>query len=450
MTSREAVSVVPSVRAQERELYPRDILAQLLPWLGKRQNLFVAGPRQAGKTSLLFLVMDHLRAQGVPDERIRYLDLEFPELRGTLDEGFGTLLSYLERSGFKAESPAFLLLDEVHLLQEPSNLLKLLADHAPQIQVIFTGSSSLQIRQKFTDSMAGRQVTFELLSLSFREFLEFTQRDVLAELHRKEALSRYLEKPQRRGENLDPVHRAAMNEAFEEYCRFGGYPAVALAETSRADRRLLESLVDVYVRRDLRDLMLVENPAGMLRLLRHLSAITAQLLNQSSVSNTVNLSRPTVSKYLFSLEQTFIVRTLSPYFTNRVTEQTKMPKVHFLDPGLRNHLLADDRPLDLRPDMGALVETFVFDQLIREAPEARLHFWRTKAGAEVDFVLIRDGLPIPIEVKFQRMKQPEVSAGLRSCIAALKPDQAYVLTRDFHGKVEHDACVVRFLPVWLA
>ena len=158
--------------------------------------------------------MDHLRAQGVPDERIRYLDLEFPELRGTLDEGFGTLLSYLERSGFKAEAPAYLLLDEVHLLKDPSNLLKLLADHAPQIQVIFTGSSSLQIRQKFTDSMAGRQVTFELLSLSFREFLEFTNRDVLADFHRKEALSWYLEKPQRCGENLDPVHRAAMNEAF--------------------------------------------------------------------------------------------------------------------------------------------------------------------------------------------------------------------------------------------
>ena len=138
-----------------------------------------------------------------------------------------------------------------------------------------------------------------------------------------------------------------------------------------------------------------------------------------------------------------------PFFSNRQKELTKNPKIYFIDLGFRNYLMENFNNLSQRADAGAIIENAVFIKLneIFEGIE-KINFWRTKKGAEVDFVIHRKGSIIPIEVKYSRYDKEKISRSLSSFINSYKPEYAVVFTKDFWGKMKKNKTKILFIPVY--
>lgn len=205
-----------------------------------------------------------------------------------------------------------------------------------------------------------------------------------------------------------------------------------------------------YVRKDIKDLMRIDNIAAFNKLIKILALQISNLVNNSELAVNLQLSRITLERYLFLLENTFIIKLVQPYFSNKRKEIVKMPKLFFLDTGLRNVAMNNFDPPEVRVDKGQLIENVIFSTLFKNTPLLEtIHFWRTKAGNEVDFVLVQNEI-IPIEVKYRPFPKPAIPSGLRSFLQQYSAKQVFVLTQNYYGTISLNYHEIIFLPVWLA
>lgn len=154
-----------------------------------------------------------------------------------------------------------------------------------------------------------------------------------------------------------------------------------------------------------------------------------------------------LTKVLDILEQTCVIRRVSPYHKNLLTELKKAQKFYFADPGLRNALMDDFNAVEKRADAGALMENFVLNELSRYT---RLGFWRATSKAEVDFVSHGAGSVVTIEVKFRRFLEPEVGRSLYSFLGQYAPDDSTIITKGFWGEKRVGKTKVFFMPLCYA
>ncbi|MDP1808167.1 MAG: ATP-binding protein [Actinomycetota bacterium] len=417
---------------EQKQLIPRAVLKRILKWVDATQLVALVGSRQVGKTSILRLIIDHLVDSGVDERDIFYFDLEDLDYLDLLNGGVEPLLAYV-RAQAGAPTKKYVLIDEIQYLDNPSNLLKRLVDHHSQeLKLFVTGSSALNIQKKFKDSLAGRKVTFEVYPLSFSEYLLFKKETKLLEI-----LSGFQSfKPA----NIPGLWHRQLARHYEDYLVYGGYPGVTLVADPDMKRQLLNDIHISYVRKDVQALFSLENITAFNKLIKLLALRIGNLVNVQEISAALSISRPTVEKYMAVLRDTYICQFITPFFSNKNKEIIKMSKVYFYDTGLRNRIINDfKRPGD-RVDGGALIENAVFMNLLYvvENKEA-IKFWRTKQGAEVDFVL--DGEVITaIEIKSGSLDK--TPAGLKSFAADYQIKNALVLNQDVVRKRGH----MTFLP----
>lgn len=423
-------------------LFDREIISSIWEWMDDPRIIILVGSRQVGKTSILYLLIRRLINSGVDPKSIFYFDLEDFEILSLFNSGVRNFLRYLEIQGMNPKGKNYVFVDEIQYMENPSNFLKLMADHHKYLKLICSGSSSLEIRRKFTDSLAGRKIVFEIPTLTFREYLLFKGEGTLSRL-----LQDYpFDNP---GEPLLDIHRSQLQAHYEQYVIYGGYPAVVLESERGRKLRLLREIYESYVRKDINQLFTVENLMAFNDLVKLLALQIGNLVNLHEMTAGLSISRPTVERYLFVLESTFILRRIPPFFVNKRKEIVKMPKVYYHDTGMRNQVIRSFQPLLSRPDTGALVENAVFKSLaVRLSPIEELKFWRTKNGMEVDFIVEGEEL-VPIEVKYTAMDRPGVPSGIRSFIRDYAPSRAIVVTGDYAGKVEVSGCEVIFTPAYL-
>ncbi|MBW2107571.1 MAG: ATP-binding protein [Deltaproteobacteria bacterium] len=438
-----------------KHLLSRDMFQAVVPFLDTENIILLSGARQTGKTSLLYLLIQHLLSKGVSPAQIVYFDLEnihdFSMLNGLND--FNDFLQVLEGQGADCGKRVFVFVDEIQHLSRPSSFLKYLHDHyKPALKFIVTGSSSLEIKKKFTDRLTGRIYRFVVSPLSFREFLAFKNEKNLVEalegfrfLFRSEPAS--LKKA---FATIRPAQTRRLFDLVNEYLTFGGYPGVTLQMATKIRQRDLQEIYSLYVRRDIKDLGNITDVAGYNRLVSLLSLQIGNLVKEQELSVSSGLSRPTVKKYLFLLENTYILTLVFPFFTNKRVEMVKTPKVYFEDIGLRNAVSNNFHPLNQRPDNGAMLENFVFSELSRQGEGSRqIRFWRSQAKSEVDFVWQEDAQDIcPIEVKLSHRRGQPVPSGLRSFVDRYHPSRAFIVhLGEFHHFrfKETDVCA---MPAW--
>jgi len=423
-------------------LYDREIVRSIWEWMDDHRVIILVGSRQVGKTSILYLLIRRLIEDGVDPKSIFYFDLEDFEILNLFNGGVRDFLRYLEVQGMNPEGRSYVFVDEIQYMENPSSFLKLMADHHRYLKLICSGSSTLEIRRKFTDSLAGRKVVFEIPTLTFREYLLFKGEETLLRLLWDYPFDGS-------GESPPDIHRSQLQAHYEQYIIYGGYPAVVLESERERKLRLLRDIYESYVRKDINQLFTVENLTAFNDLVKLLALQIGNLVNLQDLTAGLSISRPTVERYLSVLENTFILRRISPFFANKRKEIVKMPKVYYHDTGMRNQVIRNFQPLLSRPDMGALVENGVFKSLsVRLSPVEEMKFWRTKSGMEVDFVVEGEEL-VPIEVKYTAMDRPRVPSGIRSFIRDYAPSRAVVVTRDYMGKVEVNGCEVIFIPAYL-
>jgi predicted AAA+ superfamily ATPase len=296
----------------------------------------------------------------------------------------------LDPAAFRTQhKKLFVLIDEIQYLDNPSSFLKLVGDHHREIKLIVSGASSFEIKKKFSDSLAGRTVNFEIYPLSFREFLAF---------------NKYLFIPQKK---LTSKKITELKSLFEKFVLYGGYPKIVLAGNIERKEKYLQQIIDTYIKKDIRDLAEIKDVGKFNRLLEALAAQSGRLLNVIELSNTCNLAKQTVETYLFLLEQTYIIKLVRPFYKNLRSELSKTPKIFFLDTGLLQMLWLKALPREI---LGPVFETSIFAELVKAYGRENINYWRTTDKKEIDFILRKGQIPLPIEVKlnFAHFQKPPI------------------------------------------
>jgi len=438
----------------KRKLLPRADLPSLIEDSESAEILLLLGSRQSGKTSLMLLLLNYfLQEKKVPPEQVFFFDLEdinrVKELNSYSETGFDNFSEYLKEKGANLSQKIFIFIDEIQYLKHPSSFLKYLFDHY-RFKFIVSGSSSLEIRKKFTDRLTGRAHRYQVRPLSFTEYLAFTKHNLLADKKKNVSLIGHFERGERlRGENFR-FHATELTQLFEDFVLFGGYPRAALAETEGERYKILGDIYNLYVRKDIKDLARIDDPEAFNKLVTLLGLQVGSLVNEDSLSTETQTTRMTLRRYLFLLENTFVVKLISPYFRNPRKEIVKMPKVFFEDTGLRNFTINNFSPLNQRTDSGSLVENAAYNQLAKSLSFYKeMHFWRTKHGSEVDFVIEQEPEgPVPIEIKYQTFSKPQIPSGLRAFVKDYQPQKGFVVTKEFWATQKLGKTEIFWLPAW--
>ncbi len=437
------------------KLLSRDILPNIIPFLEPDNIVLLTGSRQTGKTSLLYLLIKCLWNKGVSLTQTVYFDLEniydFSLLQNLKD--FNDFWQILKNKGINQKERVFVFIDEIQHLSNPSSFLKYLHDHyKPKIKFIITGSSSLEIKKKFTDRLTGRVYRFVVKPLNFREFLEFKGKKELAKELSLFNLHFWISAkyPEEDFKKIIPNHRHELDILMREYLLFGGYPAVSLKQNPLIRQKELQEIYSLYIRRDIKDIGEIEDVSGYNNLVSLLCFQIGNLVQDQELALSSGLSRPTVKKYIFLLENTYVLKLVLPFFTNKRTEITKTPKVYFEDVGLRNGAINNFSPLAQRADSGAILENFVFSQLSKEDELfQKIRFWRSQAKNEVDFIWqenIKE--PYPIEVKLNYLSKQTLPSGLKSFINLYQPTKGFIIHLGEFNLLSFKKTKIYLIPAW--
>jgi predicted AAA+ superfamily ATPase len=264
-----------------------------------------------------------------------------------------------------------LVLDEIHRLDNPSALLKIAADHYPQVRILATGSSTLGASTKFRDTLAGRKAEIWLTPMVSADLLAFG--------------------------NTDIRHRFL----------HGGLPPFFLADT--LPERDFQEWMDAYWAKDIQELFRLERRSSFQKFAELVLAQSGGIFEATRFARPCEVSRATISNYLAVLEATFVAHVIRPYSSHRSTEIIAAPKVYGFDTGFVCYHRGWST---LRSeDLGQLWEHFVLNEMMAHLQSRDICYWRDKRGHEVDFILARRGAdPIAIECKWSA--EHEIPASL--------------------------------------
>lgn len=353
----------------------RKIVARIRQRMDLDELVLLTGARQTGKTTAIRQIMGHLTEQGLD---AYYLTLEDPEYLRILNGHPDNIWQLVPRND---KARIYVLIDEIQYLDNPTNFLKYHYDlNRRQLKLIVTGSSGFYLDKRFNDSLAGRKKLYTLPTLSFEEFLEFKQRPDLA------ALIAALDRARPDLSGIPLIRRREILALSNEYLTYGGYPAVVLAPTTAVKQELLFELFSSYLKRDFSESG-IANASGIYHLLKLLAYQTGSEVNKSRLATEVGVNRISLDNMLYVLQKTFHVELVNPFFSGHPKELRKMPKLYFMDLGMRNAVLRNYGPPADRADRGELYENYIYRFFSDSITNAEIQYWRTQGGNEVDFII---------------------------------------------------------------
>lgn len=384
--------------------------------LPKKEISFIIGPRQAGKTTLMFILKDFLEKKG---EKSLFLNLDIEADK----QFFVSQTNLIRKIRLEiGENPGFVFIDEIQRKEDAGIFLKGIYDMNLPYKFIVSGSGSVELKEKIHESLVGRKRIFELSTLTFEEFVNFKTN------------YKYEDKL------LDffSIDKEKTRDFLDEYLNFGGYPKVVLEEKLEEKRKIINEIYQSYLEKDIVYLLKIRKTEGFSNLVRLMASQIGSLVNFSEISLTLGISQKTLKDYLWYLEKTFILERITPYFRNVRKEITKSPTIYFYDLGLRNYAFGTFGSIRDSKDAGFLFQNLIFHLLKEKTKDtsAKIHFWRTKDGAEVDFVIDLGREVIPVEVKSKDLKKPEITKSLRSFIEKYKPKKALVVNLSLEKEIK--------------
>jgi len=413
LKNREKVLILPKHNIE------RDILLEIVPWLNKNEIIIITGARQTGKTVLLKQIIHKYL---IPKNRkYHYFNLDYaPDAEFLKDPD-----NVIELVG-QSKQKVFVFIDEIQRLKEPGLFLKGFYDMGLPVKFVVSGSSSLEIKSKIQEPLTGRKIVFQLSPFNIKELAAALCPGKIPSATLKD--------------------KALFRNIFNHFIVFGGYPAVALEKNMKIKAEKLSEIFHSYLEKDIKQFLKVENENAFMRLVNILSSQIGGIINREELSNSLGIHKNTLENYLYYLEQTFIISFVRPFFRNRRKELLKNPKIYFHDLGIRNTAIHGLQEYEIRPDKGQLLENFCFLQLkyLLHRNE-QINFWRTKAGAEMDFVISSGSKYIPIEAKAANPKDYKISRSFRNFIGSYPVERAYFLNLGISGRKTIDSTNIHFI-----
>ncbi len=360
----------------------------------------LVGLRQAGKTTFL-------RHQMKEIEKSSYVLFDDPDAISLFEEDIKKFrIQYIEGQNLT-------VLDEVQYCEDAGGKLKYLVDTGSRLWI--TSSSETLLRTEVLSYLVGRISIIRLYPFTLNEFL--------------------------RGKGQKALTEDILRRNIWEHMLYGGFPRVVTTKGAEMKRIILRDLYETMLLKDVVRTFSIDDIGALERLISYLAANVGAIVKYESISTKLDISFKTLKRYLDALTQSYFIALVKPFHTNKTKEISKQPKAYFLDLGLRNAVTGR---YESGPD-GRLFENYVLSELLKMGLTPK--YWRTKTGAEVDFIIETGGELVPVEVKLKAFP-PTVGKGLRSFIERYRPKKALIVSyAGSKGEMKINGCTLKFTDV---
>lgn len=340
----------------------------ILSKLFQKKALIIVGPRQVGKTTLLKEIIS------TSGKKTLYLNCDEPDMRELLESATSVQLKAL------IGNAELISIDEAQRVKNIGITLKLIVDNLPDKQLLVTGSSALELSNSINEPLTGRKFEYKLFPFSFQELANTT--DLLTE-----------------------------QRLLEKRLIYGYYPDVVNSPGN--EREVLTNILSSYLYKDIFEFQDIRKPDVIEKLLQALALQVGNEVSFNELSQLLGIDNSTVQRYIYLLEKSFVIYHLHSFSRNIRNELKKSVKFYFYDNGIRNALIANFTPLDLRADVGSLWENFLITERYKQNSYnlnyANTYFWRTTQQQEIDYIEEKDGFLHCYEFKWNPKKKARLS-----------------------------------------
>lgn len=342
-------------------MYSRFLTNKINKRIGSGKAIVVVGARQVGKTTLIESILkskDYL-----------LLDGDDPKTRTLLTEPSSEQIrSIIGR--YK-----YIFIDEAQRIKGIGLTMKIITDRFKDVQLFASGSSSFDLSNQLNEPLTGRKWEYKLFPISWEEY-----------------------------ENHHGYVHAEQD--LENRLLYGFYPDVL--NNSGDEISVLRNLINSYLYKDMLSFAGIRKPEILDKLVQALALQTGSEVNYSELSQIVNVDKKTISNYIDILQKAYIIFKLGSFSRNVRNEIKTNKKIYFYDNGIRNMVIGNFNPLDLRTDKGALWENFLISERMKQIEYkqslAHPYFWRTRQQQEVDFVEEIEGKIFGYEFKWDKKR----------------------------------------------
>lgn len=336
--------------------------------LKDNKAILLLGPRQSGKSTFMTLIKARLQ------QPVAWWNGDETDIRSLLENPTSTKLKSLIGSN------KTLVIDEAQRIENIGLCIKLITDNINDVKVIATGSSAFELANKINEPLTGRKWEYHLYPLSFGEMVVHT--NLLEE-----------------------------NRLLHHRLIYGYYPEIVTSPGN--EQALLKQLANSYLYKDILTWERIQKPDKLEKLVQALAFQTAQLISYNELGQLCGLNSETVEKYINLLEKAFIVFRLPAFSRNLRNELKKSYKIYFYDNGLRNAVINQFNPVNLRNDIGQLWENWFISERLKYLNNTQKHvsrfFWRTLAQQEVDYIEDTNGQITAFECKWNPKAKGNIS-----------------------------------------
>lgn len=325
----------------------RDLKAVLDSKIGKGKILLLIGPRQVGKTTLLKNILTSVSSE----KKVQFWNCDESDVRQFLSEANSAKLkSFVGNSDF-------IVIDEAQRVKDIGLTIKLLHDSFPNVQLAVTGSSSLDLSNSINEPLTGRKFEYNLFPFSTNELVNHTS--MLEEM------------------------RLLKNRLV-----YGFYPDVV--NNPGEEKEILTNIVNSYLYKDVFEFQDIRKSSVIEKLVQALALQVGSEVSFNELGNLLGIDTVTVQRYVDLLEKAYVIFHIRSFSRNVRNELKKSIKIYFYDNGVRNSVISNFSPVELRSDIGALWENFLISERIKNNAyhnkHAKYYFWRTTQKQEIDFI----------------------------------------------------------------
>ena len=343
----------------------RDLKAVLDSKIGKGKVLLLIGPRQVGKTTLLKNILTSISSE----KKVQFWNCDESDVRQFLSEANSAKLkSFVGNSDF-------IVIDEAQRVKDIGLTIKLLHDSFPNVQLAVTGSSSLDLSNSIYEPLTGRKFEYNLFPFSTNELVNHTS--ILEEM------------------------RLLKNRLV-----YGFYPDVV--NNPGEEKEILTNIVNSYLYKDLFEFQDIRKSSVIEKLVQALALQVGSEVSFNELGNLLGIDTVTVQRYVDLLEKAYVIFHIRSFSRNVRNELKKSIKIYFYDNGVRNSVISNFSPVELRSDIGALWENFLISERIKNNAyhnkHAKYYFWRTTQKQEIDFIEEVDQNLFAYEFKYNPKK----------------------------------------------
>ncbi len=344
----------------------RSIQNQIINNLSTDKAIIIYGARQVGKTTLLKTIVSKLKINTL------FINADLIKERKWIES--------LDLQDYKANLYGYdlLIIDEAQRIKNIGLALKIIIDEIKNIKILVSGSSSFDLANQINEPLTGRKLTLKLFPTSIEEMTSImTLRDI--------------------------------KKSLEEILIYGQYPKTLIYKNHLEKQNYLYELTESYLFKDVLNITQLRKSPSLFKLLQLLAYQIGQEVSATELSNSLDIDKNTVFRYLDILEKNFVIFSLPGYSGNLRKEVTKSNKYYFTDLGIRNALIDDFKSLDNRNDIGQLWENFLINERIKfniyHNMRKHHYFWRVYTGGEIDFVEQHSNILNGYEIKYSRSRK---------------------------------------------